>query len=319
MLTSNTWIELLLLSSLASSKVLSTNDSQDLDAYFAEVLSKVDLYLEESFSERALSSAYTASRLSQNLETFIGNRTRFDVNDAFSFILDQIGAINNADFDRSGRSLISDVTDGFLSFTRINARLESNKMSRSGGGYGGGGGYGSGYIDPYVVLGALGLGTFLFNIIYNILNSSARSVDVDDLSVPLYLSDVPDSVPELLSNAFEKYEVDPKEPHSYPARLEDLYIFIEEAKAAYELSFKKPECLKNFACRLMVGLDMIGTRNTGSMAELALDIVLSGLGKVFKDKTVLTMAKEARKSRSLSNFLFCKNILSSCKLESEIM
>jgi len=54
------------------------------------------------------------------------------------------------------------------------------------------------------VLGALGLGTFLFNIIYNILNSSARSVDVDDLSVPLYLSDVPDSVPELLSNAFEK-------------------------------------------------------------------------------------------------------------------
>ena len=43
--------------------------------------------------------------------------------------------------------------------------------------------YGSDYVDPYVVLASLGFGVFLFNIIYNLLNRSARSLDVSDFDL----------------------------------------------------------------------------------------------------------------------------------------
>lgn len=43
--------------------------------------------------------------------------------------------------------------------------------------------YGNDYVDPYVVLASLGFGVFLFNIIYNLLNRSARSVDVSDMNL----------------------------------------------------------------------------------------------------------------------------------------
>ena len=56
------------------------------------------------------------------------------------------------------------------------------------GRYGGG----AGYVDPYVILASLGFGVFLFNIIYNLLNRSARSTDVLDLNLPLEMSDMPD-------------------------------------------------------------------------------------------------------------------------------
>ena len=51
----------------------------------------------------------------------------------------------------------------------------------------------SNYLDPYTVLAALGFGTFLFNIIYALLNRSARSVDVSDMDVPLQMSDMAES------------------------------------------------------------------------------------------------------------------------------
>lgn len=38
------------------------------------------------------------------------------------------------------------------------------------------------YVDPYVVLASLGFGVFLFNLIYNLLNRSARSLDVSDMN-----------------------------------------------------------------------------------------------------------------------------------------
>lgn len=43
--------------------------------------------------------------------------------------------------------------------------------------------YGNDYVDPYVVLASLGFGVFLFNIIYNLLNRSARSVEVSDMNL----------------------------------------------------------------------------------------------------------------------------------------
>lgn len=39
------------------------------------------------------------------------------------------------------------------------------------------------YVDPYVVLAALGFGVFLFNLIYNLLNRSARSIEVSDMNL----------------------------------------------------------------------------------------------------------------------------------------
>ena len=52
-------------------------------------------------------------------------------------------------------------------------------------------------MDPYAILATLGFGVFLFNVIFNLLNNnnnmmapSGRSLDVDDLNVPLALSDV---------------------------------------------------------------------------------------------------------------------------------
>lgn len=52
-------------------------------------------------------------------------------------------------------------------------------------------------MDPYAILATLGFGVFLFNVIFNLLNNnnnmamaSGRSLDVDDVNVPLALSDV---------------------------------------------------------------------------------------------------------------------------------
>ena len=39
------------------------------------------------------------------------------------------------------------------------------------------------YVDPYVVLASLGFGVFLFNLIYDLLNRSARSIDVSDMNI----------------------------------------------------------------------------------------------------------------------------------------
>ncbi|XP_057375438.1 uncharacterized protein LOC130696368 [Daphnia carinata] len=81
------------------------------------------------------------------------------------------------------------------------------------GGYGGGGygasEYGNDYVDPYVVLASLGFGVFLFNIVYNLLNRSARSVDVSDMNLPLQLSDRPEELHNLLENATNYYQEEP--------------------------------------------------------------------------------------------------------------
>lgn len=50
-------------------------------------------------------------------------------------------------------------------------------------------------MDPYAILATLGFGVFLFNVIFNLLNNqaaapSARSIDVQDLDLPLELSDI---------------------------------------------------------------------------------------------------------------------------------
>lgn len=50
------------------------------------------------------------------------------------------------------------------------------------------------YLDPYAILATLGFGVFLFNVIFNLLNNNAaasgRSLDVQDIDLPLELSDI---------------------------------------------------------------------------------------------------------------------------------
>ncbi|EFX86752.1 hypothetical protein DAPPUDRAFT_236362 [Daphnia pulex] len=81
--------------------------------------------------------------------------------------------------------------------------LAMEVQARGGGSYGGGYGaseYGNDYVDPYVVLASLGFGVFLFNIIYNLLNRSVRSVQISDMNLPLQLSDRPEEFHNMLDN-----------------------------------------------------------------------------------------------------------------------
>ncbi|XP_057375431.1 uncharacterized protein LOC130696365 [Daphnia carinata] len=62
------------------------------------------------------------------------------------------------------------------------------------GGYGGGHGHGSISLDAVSVLGLLSLGAVLLRSILTLLTSSARSLDVTDINLPLMLSDIPEAI-----------------------------------------------------------------------------------------------------------------------------
>ncbi|EFX86554.1 hypothetical protein DAPPUDRAFT_236360 [Daphnia pulex] len=84
------------------------------------------------------------------------------------------------------------------------------------GGYGGGGNYGGGHghgsisIDPVSILGLLSLGAVLLRSILTLLPAtSARSLDVTDINLPLMLSDIPEAIAnwrEMESNQHVVYE-----------------------------------------------------------------------------------------------------------------
>ncbi|KZS21883.1 Uncharacterized protein APZ42_011005 [Daphnia magna] len=162
------------------------------------------------------------------------------------------------------------------------------------GGYGGGGygasEYGNDYVDPYVVLASLGFGVFLFNIIYNLLNRSARSVDVSDMNLPLQLSDRPEELHNFLENATSHYleeeswheEIswsDDGELSSTPESSHRLLFFKESLRVgqrvAQAIRRYPASCPKILLCKL--GNDAIAWNRQPAMAIKAMQLYITSL------------------------------------------
>ncbi|XP_046639256.1 uncharacterized protein LOC124320416 [Daphnia pulicaria] len=117
--------------------------------------------------------------------------------------------------------------------------------SYGGGGYGGGHGHGSISIDPVSILGLLSLGAVLLRSILTLLPAtSARSLDVTDINLPLMLSDIPEAIAnwhEMKSNQHVVYErsADERDDDGNPA-----------APIRHYLSMLKTDrsCLPHFLC-----------------------------------------------------------------------
>ncbi|XP_065560225.1 E3 ubiquitin-protein ligase CBL-B-like isoform X3 [Artemia franciscana] len=90
-----------------------------------------------------------------------------------------------------------DIPSSFFSDSEKSKSPYSRGGGYGGGGHGGDGGYGGyGGYDSFSILGGLAFLTFLGVLLYNIATRTRRSITIEDIDMPLLLSDLPDIVAE---------------------------------------------------------------------------------------------------------------------------
>ncbi|XP_035714453.1 uncharacterized protein LOC110858010 isoform X2 [Folsomia candida] len=159
-----------------------------------------------------------------------------------------------------GMVTVKKLTNRVLGYDTEEAAVESR------GGYGhdsyGGGGYGhhvsyGHYLDPYAILATLGFGVFLFNVIFNLLNNNAaasgRSLDVQDIDLPLELSDISKfSVKDKIfgtPTTRTRRSVDDDEEN---AVFNSIIDKLDGMYKTYRVVSNKPSCARLYLCRLAV-------------------------------------------------------------------
>ncbi|XP_046451823.1 uncharacterized protein LOC124199888 [Daphnia pulex] len=194
-------------------------------------------------------------------------------------------------------------------------------QARGGGSYGGGYGaseYGNDYVDPYVVLASLGFGVFLFNIIYNLLNRSVRSVQVSDMNLPLQLSDRPEEFHNMLDNITHNYLEEPWQ-ESWSSVDDDGDGDVEEltSKSSHRLQLLKESvrvgqrvaeairrhpasCPKTLLCKL--GNDAIAWNRQPALALRAMQLYITSLAHHFGEIDTARYVDQVEKSAETTDF-----------------
>ncbi|KAI9554296.1 hypothetical protein GHT06_019568 [Daphnia sinensis] len=112
------------------------------------------------------------------------------------------------------------------------------------GGYGGGHGHGSISLDAVSVLGLLSLGAVLLRSILTLLPTSARSLDVSDINLPLMLSDIPEAIVKwhgmTSSHVVHERSLDDQEDDDNPVAPIRQYLNMLTTEKA---------CVPHFLCR----------------------------------------------------------------------
>ncbi|KAK4008560.1 hypothetical protein OUZ56_013696 [Daphnia magna] len=128
------------------------------------------------------------------------------------------------------------------------------------GGYGGGHGHGSISLDAVSVLGLLSLGAVLLRSILTLLPTSARSLDVSDINLPLMLSDIPEAIVKwhgmTSSHVVHERSMDDQDDDNPVAPIRHYLNMLTTEKA----------CLPHFLCRFW--------KNKSMEEESFLDVVM---------------------------------------------